>query len=143
VAAARLSLTSDPEQLAALRAWLRAALGGHGLTPDACAALVVAVGEVCTNAIRHAYAGAPGQPIHVSVERERDEVIVQVEHQGASLDPRRLEHARLGAPAEHGYGLYLIRTLTDRVSLEVGPPHRSRWRLAKTCRRWPDAGVRP
>jgi serine phosphatase RsbU (regulator of sigma subunit)/anti-sigma regulatory factor (Ser/Thr protein kinase) len=97
-----------------LRDWLR-------LVPvdaDALDPLLLAVSELCSNAVRHA-SGAPGS-IHLQAWTEEDAVVVEVHDDGggrglALLDP--VGDVELPDPeAEQGRGLFLVRELSDEVS---------------------------
>ena len=119
-----LALTSDPEQLARMRAWLRRVL--------------TAVGELCTNAIKHAYGGGGGQPIHLTVTAFEDRLVVEVEDFGRPFDPARYVPPDLDARPEHGVGLFLARSLVDSLAPDVARPRGTRWVLVKYR-----AGYRP
>ena len=80
-ASGRFSMSSEAEDLARLRAWLREALEGLGVDRAMRAELVLAVGELCANSIEHAYEGRGGQPINVSVLGHPDRLVAPV------LDP--------------------------------------------------------
>ena len=62
-----LDITSEATELARARAWIASALERHDVPREHRVALVTAAGELCANAIKHAYAGAPGHPIHLTV----------------------------------------------------------------------------
>ena len=62
-----LVITSESRQLARLRAWLAEQLARRGVDAHTQSELQVAVGELTTNSIKHAYGGRAGQPIHISV----------------------------------------------------------------------------
>lgn len=128
-AAATLTITSEPESLPTMRAWLREALAHHGVRPEAIAGLVVAAGELCTNAIKHAYAGRPGEPIHLSVTSVPAGVVVEIEDFGRPFDPARYREPDLDELAESGLGIHLVRSLTDEASFDIARPRGTRWTL--------------
>jgi anti-sigma regulatory factor (Ser/Thr protein kinase)/putative methionine-R-sulfoxide reductase with GAF domain len=55
----RLRFPADPEVLASIRQLLRRWLHAHGAGPEEVAAITLAAGEACANAIEHAYAPGP------------------------------------------------------------------------------------
>jgi serine/threonine-protein kinase RsbW len=114
--AARFTMTSEPEQLPAMRSWLRAVLMEHGLTPGDCWSLLLAVGELCTNSIKHAYGGAPGHPIRISVQPHPDRVVIDVEDFGTAFDGERYVAPDLNAIPDHGLGLYVVRNIVDHLA---------------------------
>jgi anti-sigma regulatory factor (Ser/Thr protein kinase) len=76
-------------------------------------AIRLATSEALTNAVVHAYEGAPGK-IHVSAEAGRDAVSVSVADDGAGLRPR-LERQGMGI------GLALIAEATDELTIRKRP----------------------
>lgn len=132
-----LALTSDPEELARMRSWLRRVLASGGASEQEEAAILTAVGELCTNAIRHAYGGG-GQPIHLKVAAFEDRLVVEVEDFGRPFDPARYVPPDLDAGPEHGVGLFLARSLVDSLEPDVARPRGTRWVLVKYR-----AGYRP
>ena len=125
------SMTSDPAQLEAMRAWLRAALPRYDLPGPDQSGLLTAVGELCTNSIKHAYEGAGGQPIRVSLSAYEDRLVIEVEDFGRGFDPAGYVEPDLDALREHGLGLYLVRQLVDTLSWDAGRERGTRWTLVK------------
>jgi anti-sigma regulatory factor (Ser/Thr protein kinase) len=125
------TMTSDPDQLARMRSWLWTQLVGQALPLEDCSALVLAVGEICNNVIKHAYAGAPGQPIAIALTVLPDRLVVDVEDEGAPYDPRAYAPPDLDAVPERGMGLFLVRQSVDEVSFDVARPRGTRWTLVK------------
>jgi serine/threonine-protein kinase RsbW len=102
----------------------------------------LAVQEVCVNVVEHAYGpdreaargGARGDAridIALTLERDPDRLIVELEDAGRSFDPAAVADPDLDGAQVHGYGLFLMRALMDEV---VYQPHAdgNRWRLSKT-----------
>src|SRR5206468_644267 len=104
---ARFTMMSEPDQLARMRSWLWTQLVGHALSLEACSAVLVAVGEICNNVIKHAYAGAAGQPIAIALRALPDRVTIDVEDEGVPYDPRGYTPPDLDAVPERGMGLFL------------------------------------
>ena len=125
------SMTSEPEQLARMRSWLWTALVGQGLPLDECARLLLAVGELCANAIQHGYHGIPGQLIRVSLEVREGRLVAEVEDWGAPFDPAYDRTPDLDALPDQGLGLFLVRSVVDEVSFDVGRPAGTKWTLSK------------
>ena len=87
--------------------------GQAGLSPDRTADLVLAVGEVAANTVRHA--GARGTLL---VWRTGTEIICQVSDQGQIHDPLV---GRRRPPETGGLGLWVVHQVCDLVELRSGP----------------------
>jgi serine/threonine-protein kinase RsbW len=136
---ATLSITSDPEQLGRMRSWLWTALVGQGLALDECAKLLLAVGELCNNAIKHAYDGQGGHCIRVSLEADSRRLVLEVEDWGRPFEATRYRPPDLDAAPEHGLGLFLVKSIVDEVAFDVAREAGTRWTLVKYRRDAPAA----
>jgi serine/threonine-protein kinase RsbW len=125
------SMTSEPEHLLRLRKWLREELVGHGVPKQDQPNLLLAVGELCANSIQHAYEGKAGQPITVSVRLSDDSVVIEVEDFGKPFDADRYESPNLEAVPESGYGIFLVKTIADSLSIDVARERGTRWTMVK------------
>lgn len=80
--------------------------------------LLLAVSELCSNAVRHA-TGAPGS-IQLRAWAENDDVHIEVSDDGGSLEWSDHRAEELPDPeAEQGRGLFLVRELVDEVTTSV------------------------
>jgi anti-anti-sigma factor len=127
----RFSMSSEAEDLARLRAWLREALAALGVDQATRAALVLAVGELCANSIEHAYDGQGGQPINVSVLGHPDRLVIEVEDFGRAFDPDRYVEPDLDSLPDHGLGIHLVHRIADSVAIDVRRERGTRWTLVK------------
>ena len=87
----RLSLAwkAVPASVAEARRAVAEFAASSGVGSDTLAALRVAVSEAVTNAVVHAYLDAPEVgPVHVTAEREGDEMWVAVCDEGRGMIPR-------------------------------------------------------
>jgi sigma-B regulation protein RsbU (phosphoserine phosphatase) len=125
------TMTSEAAQLARLRQWLREALQGQGVERDEHPQILLAVGEIAANAIEHAYRGRPGQPIIVSLQVERDRLVVEVEDFGEPFDAASYSAPDLGALPEQGLGLHLVKSIADSLAFDVNRERGTRWTLVK------------
>jgi anti-sigma regulatory factor (Ser/Thr protein kinase) len=133
---ATFTMTSEPAQLGRLRNWLRAELGAADVPDPHLSELLLAVGELAANAIKHAYEGRGGQPIHVGLTDHGDRVEIELEDFGRPFDPERYTAPEPGILQESGWGLYLVRSLADRVSFDVARERGTRWTLVKYRAGW-------
>jgi serine/threonine-protein kinase RsbW len=125
------SMTSEAEHLLRLRKWLREVLAGHGVPKQDQPNLLLAVGELCANSIQHAYEGRGGQPITVSVRSSDNSVVIEVEDFGKPFDADRYESPNLEAVPESGYGIFLVKTIADNLSIDVARERGTRWTMVK------------
>jgi serine/threonine-protein kinase RsbW len=125
------SMTSEAEHLVRLRKWLREELAGHGVPKEEQANLLLAVGELCANSIQHAYEGKGGQPIQVSVRSSADSLVIEVEDFGKPFDAELYESPDLESLPDSGYGLYLVRSIADSLSIDVARERGTRWTMVK------------
>jgi anti-sigma regulatory factor (Ser/Thr protein kinase) len=95
---------------------VRALVGRHaaraGLDPDRSADLVLAVGEITANTLRHTTAGGTA-----SIWQTRTELICQVTDQGWIGDPLA---GRKRPPEATGLGLWVVHQVCDLVELRSG-----------------------
>ncbi len=130
-AGSTFSMTSEAEHLLRLRKWLREELVGHGVPKQEQPNLLLAVGELCANSIQHAYEGKGGQPIHVSVRSSAESLVIEVEDFGKPFDPEHYDAPDLEALPESGYGIFLVKTIADSLSIDVAREHGTRWTMVK------------
>jgi serine/threonine-protein kinase RsbW len=97
----------------------------------------LAVQEACTNIVEHAYEGQAGGRIAVEISLwdanaagVPRQLTVDLYDDGLPFDESQAADPSLDEPQVHGYGLFLMRELTDSVSYERCEG-RSHWQLAK------------
>lgn len=82
--------------------------------------LALAVDEATTNAIEHAYAGAPDRLVQVRFDDRADELRVEVVDSGLTLDPRKVPSVDLDRFVEQrrtgGLGVHLMEKIMDSVT---------------------------
>jgi serine/threonine-protein kinase RsbW len=87
------------------------------MSDGALADLKLAVTEVCANAARHAYAGAPGSVrIQFAVGDDAIDVTIEDDGHGIELDARDIVGLG-GEPVESGMGLAIIRAVVDELDI--------------------------
>jgi anti-sigma regulatory factor (Ser/Thr protein kinase) len=100
-----MRLVPDTTEVSPARRFVRATLGGWGLT-DQAAHLELAVSELVTNALLHGEGG-----IDVTVEVHGDRVRLAVEDEGFGPEPIRLREPT--STGSGGWGLRLVDGLSD------------------------------
>lgn len=108
-------IESRPENLKLLRDKVRDFLEGTKLADKDRQEMLVAVGEGCTNAIRHAYDGEPGHPIRVTVQDQRSKVVVRIRDYGRKIDLGSVKLPELPPRRPGGLGIYFMTTMMDQL----------------------------
>lgn len=92
----------------------------------------LAIHEICTNIIGHAYDNNPNGRIAISMEYNPKgrEVIIHLTDTGHSFDPTSVPDPDPEALQEGGYGLFLVRKLMDEMSYNALPGG-NHWLLTK------------
>ena len=91
----------------------------------------LAVHEVCTNIIEHAYHWEPGRiKIVITIFNSPKKIEVELFDQGSSALLDHVKQPNLEEPQVKGYGLYLIEHLVDEL-VYSRENDMNRWRLVK------------
>ena len=112
---ALFEFSSLPENLAAVRMFVRQFLKAEGFADRESEALVLGVDEACSNIIRHAYAAGDPQPISLFCERQADRLCFHLRDFGVAVDPAQFSRRPLEQVEPGGLGLYLIEHIFDEV----------------------------
>jgi serine/threonine-protein kinase RsbW len=84
--------------------------------------LELAVDEAVANVIEHAYAVGTSpevRRVEVTLKADGEGVTVEVRDWGESFSPETVPAPDLGQAQEHGYGLYLMRSLVDELAFHA------------------------
>lgn len=108
-----VQLAATSQAVGRVRESLRSWLDEHRLSPDDQLAMLVAVGEACTNAVEHAYTSRGTNLVRVEACRRDGEVTCCVTDSGAWKD-NAVRTAR-------GNGLAIMQELMDHVEIERRP----------------------
>ncbi len=92
----------------------------------------LAISEICTNIVKHAYIGMDGE-INGSVTLLNNGVQLDFYDQGASFDPNTVPEPKSDPNnlTEGGYGLHIVRQIMDVVSYTVESETGNHWHLIK------------
>jgi anti-sigma regulatory factor (Ser/Thr protein kinase) len=130
-------LPSEPRFLSVVRAAVGELGSVYGWPDDACRGIILAIDEAVANIIRHAYRGAPDQPVEVNCEGFPDRVEFALIDRGEPPDPARICAQPLDDTALDGRGTHIIRLIMDEVRYERVPGGNRLWlskRMPATAR---------
>jgi anti-sigma regulatory factor (Ser/Thr protein kinase) len=126
----RLELKGDPQELSSFRRDLRTLLHEGGLNEKASGEVVLAVDEVVTNIIRHAYQGGKGK-IEVGFLDRPDYIKISIRDFGRKFDPTKASDPELPPTRPGGLGIYLTKRLVDEVKYDSEIPEGNLLHLIK------------
>jgi serine/threonine-protein kinase RsbW len=107
-----------PTRLAAIddaRRWASGHARGAALDETSIAEVEVAMTEALSNVIVHSYEEREDERVLLSLEIDDERLALEIRDRGRPFEPARYEPPDLDAPAEHGYGVFLIDELMDEV----------------------------
>ena len=134
-----LNIESRTERLIAVREFVSSAARSFGFRDEDVSKIALAVDEACTNIIKHAYRFDPGKSITITVRGRNGAFEVIIQDFGKEFDPMKvptpdmreyLSHFRKG-----GLGVYLMKSLMDKVEYSIVPGKRNEVRLTKSLPR--------
>ncbi len=111
----RAAVLAYRTDLAAVREFTAGHARGAGMSADRVCDLVLAVGELAANTLRHTSAGGV-----LSIWAARGELICQVADTGHISDPLAGRHEP-GLEADGGHGIWVVQQLCDLAELRTGP----------------------
>jgi serine/threonine-protein kinase RsbW len=129
------TIESRTDNLLEVREFVLRAAREFGFSEEEASKVVLAVDEACTNVIKHAYQFAPDREIEIVIQPVKDRMQITVIDDGKSFNPssaklpdlkQHLSHYRRG-----GLGIYLMRTLMDKVEYKYAPGKKNEVRLTK------------
>ncbi|MBM4161763.1 MAG: ATP-binding protein [Ignavibacteria bacterium] len=129
------TIQSRTDNLLQVREFVLEAARAFGFSDEDASKIVLAVDEACTNVIKHAYHYATNRMIQVVIEPDKERFQVTVIDDGKAFNPatarlpnlkQHLTHYRRG-----GLGIYLMKTLVDKVEYDYTPGRKNEVRLIK------------
>ena len=129
------TIESRTDNLLEVREFVLRAAREFGFSEEEASKIVLEVDEACTNVIKHAYQFAPDKQIEIVILPVKDCMQITVIDDGKSFNPssaklldlkQHLSHYRRG-----GLGIYLMRTLMDKVEYKYAPGKKNEVRLTK------------
>lgn len=135
VAERRILRPARIEELGSILTFVANACAAYNIEDDACFALRIATEEVCTNVIKHGYAGDDPGPLSVALQRDSDSIVITIEDAARPFDPADAPTPDLTSGWRErqtgGLGWHLVRQLMDDVRHEPLPHIGNRYTLVK------------
>jgi len=130
-----LKIESKTDRLVAVRDFVSQAAYASGFNDEEVSKIALAVDEACTNVIKHAYHYDPKKQITITVTANNGEFEVSIVDNGKQFDPKRIKQPDmkeyLSSYRRGGLGVYLMKSLMDKVEYDIEPGKRNQVRLVK------------
>lgn len=134
-----LHIESRTERLIAVRDFVSEEARAFGFTDEDVSRIALAVDEACTNIIKHAYSFDPNRNISVRVKSRNGTFEVTIRDTGSGFNPSLVHAPDMRDYFSHyrkgGLGVYLMKSLMDKVEYEIHPGKRNEVRLTKYLQR--------
>jgi serine/threonine-protein kinase RsbW len=130
-----LNIESRTERLIAVREFISQTAREFGFGDEDVSKIALAVDEACTNIIKHAYKYEPGHTITVTVRSRNGGFEVSIRDTGREFNPSLIPTPDMKEYLEHyrhgGLGVYLMKSLMDKVEYDIRPGSMNEVRLTK------------
>lgn len=131
-----MNAVSTPQLVGGLRCEIMDFLSASPFPEQDLSDMETAVGEACSNALKHGSPRGDLDEVRVKCMKNRNTLIVEISDNGYGFDP---DGTPLPAPdmlLERGMGVFLMKALTDSVEFQFR--HGTTVRLVKNLRRIPE-----
>lgn len=109
-----------------------------GFNDEEVSKITLAVDEACTNIIKHAYKNAGDYPIYLRLKARNNTFEIMIEDNGMPFEP---DAVKMPDMKEHiksykrgGFGMYLMKSLMDKVEYKIQPGIKNKVILTKYLR---------
>ncbi|GAB4378432.1 MAG: hypothetical protein Kow0042_26980 [Calditrichia bacterium] len=133
----RLKLPIDTANLDLIREFVGKIAQNSGFSEEDVHRIELAVDEASTNVIKHAYVGKEKNEnfIHIEVVKFPNRLEISVIDSGQGFEPDKIKTPEMDAYLKKmkrgGLGLYLIKTLMDKVEYFINPGVRNKVKMIK------------
>lgn len=108
---------NDLSQLNAVRGFIkRVCDNAPGDTNALRQPLELAIDEAFCNIVKHGYNGVTGQTINLRAQYQKEGLWFELSDQGKKFNPQDIPEPNLVGENENGYGLFMMRKLTDKLT---------------------------
>ena len=130
-----IQIESRTERLIAVREFVSVAAREFGFTDEDVSKIALAVDEACTNVIKHAYKFDPTKTIQVVVRTDNGVFEIAIRDTGTQFNPAQVRRPDMKEYLSHyrkgGLGVFLMKSLMDKVEYEIAPGKMNEVRLIK------------
>jgi len=130
-----LTILSRTEKLSLVRDFVSESARKFGFDEESINKIALAVDEACTNVIKHSYKFATDKDITIRINATTDKFEVLIEDHGISFDPEKIQAPNmkeyLTQYRRGGLGMFLMKSLMDKVEYKAYPGSRNEVRLVK------------
>jgi len=130
-----INIESRTERLIAVRDFVSGAAREFGFNDEEVSKIALAVDEACTNVIKHAYKFDPTKSITVTIRRGNGMFQVAIKDTGRQFNPSAIQPPDMKEYLSHyrrgGLGVYLMKSLMDKVEYSIDPGNKNEVRLTK------------
>jgi len=134
-----INIESRTEHLIAVREFVSSAARSFGFGDEDVSKIALAVDEACTNIIKHAYKFEPGKSITVTIRGRNGALEIVIQDFGKAFDPDKIATPDMKEYLAHfrrgGLGVYLMKSLMDKVEYAIVPGKKNEVRLTKNLPR--------
>ena len=134
-----ISIESKTERLISVREFVSDAAREFGFDDEEVSKIALAVDEACTNIIKHAYKFDPTKKITVTVKPGTRALEIAITDNGKQFNPADLQAPDMKEYLSHyrrgGLGVYLMKSLMDKVEYDITPGIKNEVRLIKYLHR--------
>ncbi len=130
-----IHIESRTDRLIAVREFVSASARKFGFSDEEVSKIALAVDEACTNVIKHAYKFDPTKEITVTVRPRGHTFEVLIRDTGRQFNPSDVQAPDMKEYLTHyrrgGLGIYLMKSLMDKVEYDIEPGKKNEVRLTK------------
>ena len=130
-----MRIKSRTERLIDVRKFVSEAAEQFGFDDEQVSKIALAVDEACTNVIKHAYKFDPNHTLSIKIHPHNREFEVLITDHGKSFNPNAIKLPDMEEYLSHyehgGLGVYLMKSLMDKVEYDIEPGKKNQVRLVK------------
>ena len=131
----KLKIPSITDNLQMVREFVLKIAAKAGFNEETQEQIALAVDEACTNVIKHAHHHDARQLMDLEIKTDPQKILITITDRGRGFDITKLQEPNLEKyikESRHGgLGIYLIKTLMDKVDYEFNPGVKNQVQLTK------------